>query len=63
MQVRICHDHQIASVYRGTPAVIRFVSRRTRWAPCAILGWETVGPVLTLRPGWVLQAVPSGLLY
>ena len=51
--VHICHVHQVAIVFRGTPALVVLVSRP------ALLGWETLGQLLTLRPGRVLRVSPS----
>lgn len=52
--VRIFHVLQVAVVFRGAPALVRLVSRR------AFLGWETLGKLLTLRPGWTYKSPPQG---
>jgi len=59
---RVHHDHQVAAVFCGASALVRFVSRR-RYATRPILDREVMGRVLTLCPSWVLQVPASGLLH
>ena len=61
VRILVRHGRQVAVVFCGAPPPVGCVSRRIRCATPPILGWETVGRVLTLRPGWVLQASPPGL--